>query len=143
MEWKPSITFLFAASSTSNAGTIWPAASTSTLTWPPEILSRRSAKMRKWSCAAMPAGQGDCILSERGPACCAWAQRASADAATAAMSLSFMVPPGLRSTCQRVYRLRLHDAKALCETDAERLQPHEHLLLLHAFGDQLEVHAVG
>src|SRR5687768_5490856 len=70
MAWKPSITFLLVASSTSNAGTICPAASGSIFTCPCVSLSTRSVRSRRWSCSVMLAGQVDCTLTDFG----AWAK---------------------------------------------------------------------
>ena len=47
--------------------------------------------MRKWSCAAMPAGQDDCIFNVLGAAC--WACAPNATASAAAKTIHFEVMP--------------------------------------------------
>src|SRR5262245_30735795 len=92
MECAPSITFLCVASSTSNAGTIWPAVRVSILIAPPVVLSRRSAMKRKLSQAVTVLGHEACILSVRGAG--AWACAAlMKNRAANRLSACFIVPP--------------------------------------------------
>src|SRR3954470_13924138 len=94
MACQPSSTFLLVASSTSNAGTICPAGSASILMLPCVSLSTRSAKMRKWSCSVLLAGQVDCILIAFAAGACA----CTPNAATAARTAATRVRLGMRSS---------------------------------------------
>src|SRR5260221_10358381 len=71
MACQPSSTFLLVASSTSNAGTICPAAIASILMPPWVSFSVRSANILKCSCSVLLAGQVDCILTFFGAGACA------------------------------------------------------------------------
>src|SRR6267143_5474711 len=100
MACHPSRTVLLVASSTSNAGTICPAAIASIFSDPDVSFSRRSAKILKCSCSVMLAGQVDCIFSVRGAGVCAWLPglipAANANqTATASVRLSIIISPRL------------------------------------------------
>ncbi len=87
---------MLAASSTSNGGTICPAARTSIFTDPDVSLSTRSASIRRWSCSVMLAGHVDCTFTDL-----VWALaarlNAAANATTAAIVrlLMLMATPSL------------------------------------------------
>src|SRR5258706_5591514 len=81
MACQPSSTFLLVASSTSKAGTIWPAGIASILIEPWVSFSRRSAKVLKCSCKVLLAGQVDCIFSDFVAGACAFAARLKTAAA--------------------------------------------------------------
>src|SRR5215475_9867752 len=125
MAWKPSRTFLFVASRTSNGGTICPAAMGSILIDPEVSLSMRSERICRWSCRVMLAGHVDCTFSVLVWALALRLQAAANAIATTAAILGLLIatPPRWHKAKLRYARLspgvnsasppqRLHDLLA-------------------------------
>src|SRR6185436_7119288 len=103
------------ASSTSNAGTIWPAGMASILIEPWVSFSSRSPKILKCSWSVLLAGQVDCILSDFVAGACACAAKLSAAAARMTIFIGDLpevfsfLNPGLRAVNRnpRAHRLQV------------------------------------